>query len=209
MVRLDHKKDNNINQNKALRNSIIILMITILIKWFQDDLIDAIPFYMVMIISLIEFFIIIVVIRQILTDISKKDYLSLIVSIVTIVLIIFIPFRKIRTNVELNIYDKPRLEVINLVKNDKLKSDEHNNIVLPKKYKRVSASGEVHLYYKDEDNIVLGFWIFRGIVGSGTTQLIYTSFDDKLLKENVSYIEKTSCETKGNGNFCKNEVFLT
>lgn len=51
-------------------------------------------------------------------------------------------------------------------------------------YKSVSSDVEIYVYQND-DNQVISFWIFRGVL-SGSTELIYTSTDEKLIYENKS-----------------------
>jgi hypothetical protein len=73
-----------------------------------------------------------------------------------------------------------RLEIVKLIK-DKELDDKNRNIKLPK-YKYVSQDGEVHVYQNNEEQVI-GFWVFRGML-SGSVELVYSSSDEKLIKEN-------------------------
>ncbi|MBQ6546952.1 MAG: hypothetical protein IJL74_03020 [Bacilli bacterium] len=71
-----------------------------------------------------------------------------------------------------------------MIKSGKLKSkDENGNVVLPNKYKKYSISGEVVEYQNDKEGQVIAFWVFRGIQ-SGSTQLMYSTGGEDLIKEN-------------------------
>ena len=72
-----------------------------------------------------------------------------------------------------------------MVRNHKLQKDERGNIILPKKYKKISTSGEVHVYQNGENGVVIGFYIYRGIM-SGSIELIYSSTDESLIYANES-----------------------
>lgn len=57
------------------------------------------------------------------------------------------------------------------------------NVDLPSKYRKLSTNGQVYLYLNNENDIVLAFWISRGIL-SGSTQVIYTTGGEELIRSN-------------------------
>ena len=84
------------------------------------------------------------------------------------------------------LYKKINQRVDNMIENGLLEEVKYyydKNIKLPI-YKSVSSDGEIYVYQND-DNQVISFWIFRGVL-SGSTELIYTSTDEKLIYENKS-----------------------
>jgi hypothetical protein len=97
--------------------------------------------------------------------------------------LLFFDFKLIKTKIELNFYEKKRTIIIEKIKNDEFSYYYDKNIKLPI-YKYVSSDGEVYVYKNDEEQVI-GFWIFRGIM-SGSTELIYTSTDEKLIYETLT-----------------------
>lgn len=94
---------------------------------------------------------------------------------------------------ELSLYENDRLEVIELLKSNKLKTDELGNLNLPKKYKKLSTGGEVTVYQNDENGQVICFWIFRGMQSS-SVELIYSTGGERLIKKNEGGHPITSIE---------------
>lgn len=158
-----------------------------IISWYKVELLDAlfifslVPYFILMIgeIALFTFSII-----GIVKDKSYISIISLIVLIASVIFIIVFPFRDVKFQYELNKFEKPRLEIVDMIKSGKLKSkDENGNVVLPNKYKKYSISGEVVEYQNDKEGQVIAFWVFRGIQ-SGSTQLMYSTGGEDLIKEN-------------------------
>lgn len=167
--------------------SIVIMIISFINGWFRDNLLDRLFIFsllvdVVILISYIVCFVFLIIkIKQ------KKEFIYFItlgILMVTILLTMFFPFRICKTKVEFKLYEKDRLQIINMIKNNELKNDGIGNIKLPNKYKKTSSSGEVYLYQNDNENIVLGFWIFRGILSSTTTEIIYSTGGEELIKNN-------------------------
>ena len=173
------------------KNNLLILIIFILISlflcnWFQDDykiitLLIEIPLFIMYIICF----------GFAIYNIVKKcnsiiNYLNIIL-LITISLILFLfPFRRIKTKMELNLYEDDRNKVIEMIKNKKLKMDEVGNVKLPSKYKKLSDSGQVFVYLNNQEETVICFWIFRGML-SGSIELIYSSNGKSLIEKNMGY----------------------
>lgn len=167
-------------------------------SWYNVELLDAlfifalIPYFILMMCEIALFTL---SIRGIVKEKSYVSIISLIILIATGILIIVFPFEDVKFKYELRKYEKPRLEIVDMINNGKLKSkDENGNAVLPNKYKKYSISGEVTIYQNDKNGQVIGFWIFRGMQ-SGSTQLMYSTGGEELIKANetghpISKIEK-------------------
>lgn len=146
--------------------SIIVMILSFLNSWYLDQLLDS--FFIFSLIFNLVLFIswIICLIHSIIKLVKDKNIfnvISLIIVILTALLVLFFPFRESKVKLELSIYEEKRLEVIKLIKDNKLKIDDLGNVILPNKYKKVSTSGEVVVYHNDNKNQVVTFWIFRGI----------------------------------------------
>lgn len=109
-------------------------------------------------------------------------YVALGFSIITFVLIFVFPFRNVRVQFEMKIYENDRLEIVEMIKNEKIHIDEFRNAKLPKKYDMISSDGSVYVYKNDIEQVI-SFWVFRGLL-SGSIQVIYSSEDETLIFEN-------------------------
>lgn len=117
---------------------------------------------------------------------SIINYINIILLIAIILMLFLFPFRIIKTKLELNLYEDDRNKVIEMIKNKKLKMDKLGNVKLPSKYKKLSDSGEVFVYLNNQEETVICFWIFRGML-SGSIELIYSSNGKSLVEKNMGY----------------------
>lgn len=177
-------------------SSLILCIICFLNNWFQDEIFEK----LFLVIILIDFILLCVYIFLFIQEIKiikstqKKNifvFLPLIILIIT-VLLSFYDFRFVKTKLELDLYMDKRLEIVKLIK-DKELDDKNRNIKLPK-YKYVSQDGEVHVYQNNEEQVI-GFWVFRGML-SGSVELIYSSSDEQLIKENEDIDVRAITELK-------------
>lgn len=177
---------NKMKKYMLLIISIIILILSFLNSWFYDVLFDSlfvlglIP-SVILIISWILCFVF-----SILKLIKNKELLnilSLVIVVFTAFLILFFPFRKNKVKLELEFFEEGRLEIIQMVEDDKLEIDALGNAKLPDKYKQFSNSGEIVVYQNDLDDKLIAFWVFRGMQ-SGSVQLIYSTGGEKLIRDN-------------------------
>lgn len=118
-----------------------------------------------------------------ITKQKKKDFLLFLpILILALTLIIsFHDFTLTKVKLELNLYMNKRLEIIEKIKNGELKCSYSGNIKL-RKHKYVSQDGSVYVYQNDDEQVI-SFWVFRGML-SGSTELIYSSQDEKLIRKN-------------------------
>lgn len=184
---------------KKYRNlivSILILIISFVKCWYSNYLYDLLFIFKIIIdvILLIGYFICLITnIRSLKQKINVINIITTIILVITVILVLFFPFRKIKTNYELDIYEKDRLEVINMIKNKELNPDEIGNVDLPNKYKMLSTSGQVLVYQNSSKEQVIGFWVFRGML-SGSELLIYSSEGEDLIINNINAYSITNIE---------------
>lgn len=113
---------------------------------------------------------------------NMRSYITLAIVILTIVLIFVFPFRMAKVKTEVYLFENKRLEVIEMVKNGDIVTDDIGNAELPDEYGYLSSDGNIFVYQNDEEQVV-SFWVFRGML-SGSVQLIFSSGDDKLIYVN-------------------------
>ena len=177
--------------------SILILIFSFIKCWYSDYLLNLLfVFYIILdLILLIGYFkCLITNVRNLKQKISVVNILTTIILVIIAILVLFFPFRDVKIKYELNLYEEDRLEVINMIKNNELKSDEIGNVTLPNKYKKISTSGQVFVYQNNDEGQVVGFWVFRGIL-SGSIKVIYSNGGEDLIKSNeeghsITKIEK-------------------
>ncbi len=102
----------------------------------------------------------------------------------TAAVVLCFPFREAKTRLELALYEAERLEVIALIREDKLYCDSMGNVRMPEKYRMLSSDGNVVVYEKEEETVV-SFWVFRGML-SGSVELIYSTGGEERIRQNES-----------------------
>lgn len=177
--------------------SILILVFSFIKCWYSDYLLNLLfVFYIILdLILLIGYFICLIKnVRNLKQKINIINILTTIMLVITAILVLFFPFRDSKIKYELNLYEKDRLKVIDMIKNNELKSDEIGDITLPNKYKKISTSEQVFVYQNNDEGQVIGFWVFRGTL-SGSIEVIYSTGGEELIKINekghpITKIEK-------------------
>lgn len=166
--------------------SIILLVLVFINCWYSDYLFDSL-FIFAIIPSVILFVVYIICLIVSIKGLVKTFEIVNLFSIIALIIIGFMvlkfPFREIKTNLEFKTYEKDRLKIIQMIKNNKLEADDIGNVKLPSEYKNISTSGEIYIYQNNNDGQVIGFWIFRGML-SGSIQLVYSTGREKLIRTN-------------------------
>ena len=174
----------------------IFLIVSFILSWYSDELLYFLFIFKVLldILFLILLSIFLIIILKITISKGKKlvNYLTTIVLLISAIIFI-LPMRFIKAKVEFKLYKNERNEVINMVRNGKIKVDEYGNAKLPDKYRKISTSGEIFIYQNDEEGCVVGFWIFRGLQ-SGSVELIYSLNGKKNIYENETGHDLTRIE---------------
>lgn len=167
--------------------SILILVFSFIICWYSDYLSSSLFVFGIvldLILMLFFFIILIISIRNLKQKINVINILTIIILVATAVLVLFFPFREVKMKYELKLYEKDRLEVINMIKDNELKPDEIGNVTLPNKYKKLSTSGQVFVYKNSGKEQVIGFRVFRGML-SGSNLVIYSTGGNDLIESSI------------------------
>lgn len=177
--------------------SSLLFVIAFLVAWYNDHLfarlfVLLLPVYFALLVA----FVVLLVkdIHKIAKDRDLSCFLSIGVLILLAVLIVWFPFRDAKVRFELDLLEKDRLEVVEMIRNDQLSAkDGIGNIDLPMGYRRLSSDGQVFLYENDENGQVVCFWVFRGLL-SGSFELIYSSGGEELIRANEKKINAVRIE---------------
>lgn len=91
---------------------------------------------------------------------------------------------ELETNNNLKDNEKELANIVNDVKNNKLKNVNDTMLYkLPKNMKHLSKTGVVVVYQNNEDGIQIGFYSYRGLQ-SGSCELVYSSGGEEMIKNN-------------------------
>ena len=119
--------------------SILVLILSFTKSWYSDFLFDKLfIFYIIsnFILFVMFIFCFITSLRKMTSKYELINILSIIILLISVLLFIFFPFRKIKVNYELNKYEKARLEIVDKIILGELKADDLGNIKLPNKYRK-------------------------------------------------------------------------
>lgn len=164
--------------------SIIILILYLLIYVLRDTILNLKGVLPVLISILIVWVVYIHFFVCLYKIIKKKEFIN-IISICLLIPTYFLYSATFDMSATTDFFDKldQRTEVVNLIKEGKLVSDDYNNISLPKKYKKLSNDGEAHVYKNEEDNLIIGFTISRGINTDSKYYFYSSKGQDAIIEE--------------------------
>ncbi len=178
-----------INKYIIILAAIVLAILSFLKNWYSDQLSNFLWIGLLGLGVLLKAFYIIILILAIKAFCKEKSsttVIALIILFITLITYVFFPFRDMKIQYELDKYEDKRMEIVNKVINKEfINIDEYGNMELPTKYKKYSTSGEITIYKNDSTGSVIGFWVFRGMV-SGSTEIIYSTGEEKLIRENVT-----------------------
>ncbi len=174
----------------SLLFSVFAFICNFLMFWYCGDLLNK---YFVFVLIFIAITILILILSIIIecvciySSIKMREkniinYISLAVSLLTVVIIVIFPFQDAKFNLEFKLYMDERQEVVEMVKNETIVADDLGNAELPSEFEHITSDGNISVYQNDKEQVI-AFWIFRGML-SGSEQLIYSSQDEGLIYEN-------------------------
>jgi len=174
---------------KLLKISVILLILFFLDSWYGDELVNSLLlFSLLTTIPLLVAYVICW--RNSIKELIKNhktiiNYLPVIVLITTAILLFNFPFRIAKVKLELMLYKNERTTVIQMVEDGELEAGRLGNIELPIEYKQISTSGEILVYQNNKEGTVIGFWVSRGMLLSGSVVLIYSTGGEQLIEANL------------------------
>lgn len=176
---------------RLLLLSLLLLLVSFTVAWYTDPLFDALFLFLFPLYLLLFVCFIVLAVESIKGLVKRREtpcLASLAVLLLLFVLITQFPFREAKAKTELELFEEKRLEVVDMIRNDRLQPrDELGNIVLPVGYRWLSTSGEVFQYQNDETGQVISFWVFRGML-SGSVELVYSSGGEELIRAHENRI---------------------
>ena len=166
--------------------SILLLITCFLLGWYGDRLAStALIIHAPLIILILLGCFVALLVACIVAIIRRRSYInffSIGVLCLLVILILKFPFRDTKVKYELDHYEADRLKIVDLIKDGQLTPDPLGNVDLPWGLRRVSASGQALVLQNDDRGQVVAFWIFRGIMLSGSIFLVYSSGGEELIR---------------------------
>lgn len=142
--------DVDMKKNDALMFSILAFGISFGAFWFSDVLFDRffvfglIPMAVAVLSLLVSFIV------SIITVFRKpsvfKSYLAVAVSVFSVLVLLYFPFRDAKVHLELELYDKARSQVVEMVKSGDIISEDWGNAALPARFRHLSSDGNIFIY---------------------------------------------------------------
>jgi hypothetical protein len=175
----------------ALYFSIVSSVLLILINTFRWDLIEILTVFLE---PFLELFIILMFLVSMISSVvyfirhmRKERFRSIIpftISIITILIVWFVPFTNIILTWDFNMNLKDREKVVSMINSGELVSNVSHNkslIALPKEYAHLSKGGGEVIVEREGDRLKVLFFTFRGVL-DGFSGFVYIS-DDSGLQE--------------------------
>lgn len=189
-------KKENISDFKAILFCIVMFILIVIFKWHSITMLDNLflfvlygPFLLIIFVVLIAFLCLSVgtSIKHFKGSGNMLSFAPILINVITIGILLFPGIdTTIQQKFERN-YEK-RNEIVDKIKNEKIQGDYLGNYILEDKDKKLSDTGELHIYQNDENGIVIAFWDFRGML-SGSKMFVYSTGAEELIQNNEYYIE--------------------
>ena len=181
-----HIGGDDMKKNFALLFSVCAFLLSFVTFWFSDVLFNRFFVFglIPMVASVLSLLgsLIVSIIAMFRKPTAIKSFLGIAISLFSIIVILVFPFRSTKVNLELEMYDKGRTQIVEMVKSGDIISSAWGNAELPFRFTHLSSDGNIFIYQNDEEQVI-SFWVFRGML-SGSVQLIYSSKDESLIYEN-------------------------
>lgn len=161
--------------------------LAILVAWFHDDIRERFFVYSIIInlatitalLSMFGYGVYYAI--KVCRKERKIIFNSLIPLLIVIALIsglMFIPWGDCKVNFEHVLYKNQREKVIEDIRNSRVHFDERGNTQLPSSKQHLSTDGNMVIFKSDQEGIIVGFWVFRGMLSSSTF-VLYSSQDSE------------------------------
>lgn len=171
---------------KSIISYTVLFIFAFLFHWFFAEIYSMFtPFSFIVIYPVILIAIVVMTIWAVILVIKKwkafrwKAAVPLIIMVLMVAVPFFIPFEKARVYTEFILYTRQRETVADMVASDPLFVDK-TDAALPKKYRHLSCDGNIYIEKKTEDQLVIGFWVFRGLSVNGYSMVYYNSTQDEI-----------------------------
>lgn len=166
--------------------SFATLLLNFIVFWFSDVLLNRFFIFGVIPVIISVLMLLVGLVVSFVYIFQRKAVKEMVVSVtvltLTVLLIVFFPFRTAKLKVEFPLYEEKRIQAVEMIADGEIDVDEMGNAKLPKQLSNVSSDGYITVYQNDSNQLIC-FWVFRGML-SGSVQLMYSSQGEDLIYEN-------------------------
>lgn len=162
---------------KILIFLLIIIALNILFNWFYYEILTYKPF-LSFIFRALFFASFIYILIFLIKKLTKRESMllnriCLVIFVAYLIFWYYFPFTFVRCKLEMNNYEKERINIINKIRNDEISSDI--TIYLPKNESKVATDGIVRVYMNNSNGVVVAFNIYYGGIFASDIEVIYSS----------------------------------
>lgn len=165
--------------------SFIILILSFVNGWFLDQIVDRsifwgfVPSVLLGVLFIICF---IDAIKDLKEYGSRFAAIALVILFININMLVFIPFREIRVEVDFKIFKDERTYLVDKISDWTILPDKDGNININEMYSGISSNRTLHVYEHSDDDIIIGFYVSEKMPFK-TALLIYTQSSEEKIKE--------------------------
>lgn len=175
---------------KSLRSilyRIIVFLIIIIYIWFTDYISYHLWIFSLFIgLFVFSLFMILFVLRR-KKQTEKKVRVINDILILLIVIFALLDTRLVKAKLNVHLFSKQMNEVVNKVQNDKSNYPYGESVELPI-HSYTSLNGKIYIYKNDDEQVFT--FLISSMSTAGTSELVYSSGDEKLIRENIPGIEQ-------------------
>lgn len=190
---------------KILIFLLIIIALNILFNWFYYEILTYKPF-LSFIFRVLFFASFIYILIFLIKKLTKRESMllnciCLVIFVAYLIFWYYFPFTFVRCKLEMNNYEKERINIINKIRSGEISSNI--TIHLPKDENKVATDGIVRVYMNNSNGVMVAFNIYYGGIFASDIEVIYSSLgidginsvtkntrvkEIKKLKENWYYV---------------------
>ena len=162
---------------KILIFLLIIIALNILFNWFYYEILTYKPF-LSFIFRALFFASFIYILIFLIKKLTKRESMllnciCLVIFVAYLIFWYYFPFTFVRCKLEMNNYEKERINIINKIRNGEISSNITIN--LPKDESKVATDGIVRVYMNNSNGVVVAFNIYYGGIFASDIEVIYSS----------------------------------
>lgn len=175
---------------KSLRSifyRMIVFLIIIIYIWFTDYISYHLWIFPLFINLLVfSLFMILFVLRR-KKQTEKKVRVINDILILLIVIFALLDTRLIKAKLNVYLFSKQMNEIVDKVQNDKSNYPYGKSVELPI-HSYTSLNGKIYIYKNDDEQVFT--FLISSMSTAGTSELVYSSGEEKLIRENIPGIEQ-------------------
>ena len=161
---------------KILIFLLIIIALNILFNWFYYEILTyKLLSFIFRVLFFASFIYILIFLIKKLTKRESMllNCICLVIFVAYLIFWYYFPFTFVRCKLEMNNYEKERINIINKIRSGEISSNI--TIHLPKDENKVATDGIVRVYMNNSNGVIVAFNIYYGGIFASDIEVIYSS----------------------------------